>query len=90
MSNIKPIADRVLIEADAIESVMESGLIIPEGAKEKPLKGTVIEVGDGKEGEAMTLKAGDRVLYGKHAGTEITVDGRDYIIMRQADIMATI
>ena len=87
--NIKPLADRVLIiPAPAEEKV--GGIIIPDTAKEKPLQGTVVAVGEGKKDEEMVLKAGDNVLYGKYAGQEIQVDGVDYLIMKQNDILAII
>ncbi|MFA6712920.1 MAG: co-chaperone GroES, partial [Bacteroidales bacterium] len=78
---VKPLADRVLVEAKAAETKTASGLYIPDTAKEKPQQGTVIAVGQGKKDEPMELKIGDVVLYGKYAGTEITVDGKDYLIM---------
>ncbi len=86
--NIKPLADRVLIQPSAAEEVTASGIIIPDSAKEKPLKGKVLAVGDGTKDEAMVVKVGDTVLYGKYAGTEIEVDGEKYLIMRQSDILA--
>ncbi len=88
--NIKPLADRVLIEPTAAEEVTMAGIIIPDSAKEKPLKGKVIAVGCGTKDEPMVVKEGDEVLYGKYAGTEIEFEGNKYIIMRQSDIMATI
>ena len=88
--NIKPLADRVLIEAKAAETKTASGLYIPESAKEKPQQGTVVAVGSGKKDEPMELCVGDTVLYGKYAGTEITVDGKDYLIMRQSDVVAVL
>ena len=87
---VTPIADRVLIEPDAAETKTASGIIIPDTAKEKPQKGTVIAVGAGKKDEPMTVKKGDKVLYGKYSGTEITIDGKDYLIMRESDIYAVI
>jgi len=86
--NIRPLADRVLIEPKEAETKTASGLYIPDTAKEKPQAGTVIAVGSGKKDEPMELKVGDNVLYGKYAGTEITVDGKDYLIMRQSDVLA--
>ncbi len=83
---LKPLADRVLIEAAPAEEKTASGIIIPDTAKEKPLRGTVIAVGPGKKDEPMTLKAGDMVLYGQYAGTEIKLDGTTYLIMRESDI----
>jgi chaperonin GroES len=87
---IKPLADRVLVEAAAAEDKTAGGIIIPDTAKEKPQKGTVVAVGPGKKDEPMTVKIGDSVLYGKYAGTEITVDGDNYLIMRESDIVAVI
>jgi chaperonin GroES len=88
--NIKPLADRVLVEPAAAEEKTASGIIIPDTAKEKPQKGIVIAVGGGKKDEPMTLKVGDSVLYGKYSGTEISVEGKDYLIMRESDIFAVI
>ncbi len=85
---IKPLADRVLVESAAAEEKTASGIIIPDTAKEKPQKGKVVAVGTGKKDEPLTVKAGDNVLYGKYAGTEITVDGKEYLIMRESDIFA--
>jgi chaperonin GroES len=87
---IKPLADRVLVEAAAAEDKTAGGIIIPDTAKEKPQKGIVVAVGPGKKDEPMTVKVGDNVLYGKYAGTEITVDGENYLIMRESDIVAVI
>jgi chaperonin GroES len=87
---IKPLADRVLVEAAAAEDKTAGGIIIPDTAKEKPQKGTVVAVGPGKKDEPMTVKVGDSVLYGKYAGTEITIDGNNYLIMRESDIVAVI
>lgn len=86
--NIQPLADRVLIEPTAAEEVTMGGIIIPDSAKEKPLKGKVLAVGQGTKDEPMILKEGDEVLYGKYAGTEIEFEGNKYIIMRQADVLA--
>lgn len=86
--NIKPLADRVLIQPTPAEEKTLSGIIIPDSAKEKPLKGTVLAVGSGTKDEAMQLKEGDKVLYGKYAGTEIELEGEKYLIMRQADVLA--
>jgi chaperonin GroES len=83
---LKPLADRVLIEAAPAEEKTASGIIIPDTAKEKPLKGKVIAVGPGKKDEPMTLKEGDTVLYGQYSGTEIKLDGSAYLIMRQSDV----
>ena len=88
--SIKPLADRVLVEPLAAEQKTAGGIIIPDTAKEKPQKGTVIAVGEGKKDEPMTVKVGDTVLYGKYAGTEINVEGKDYLIMRESDIFAII
>ena len=87
---IKPLADRVLVEAAQAEQKTAGGIIIPDTAKEKPQKGTVIAVGNGKKDEPMTVKAGDNVLYGKYAGTEISYEGKDYLIMKESDILAII
>jgi len=86
--NIQPLADRVLVEPAAAEEKTASGLYIPDTAKEKPQKGKVIAIGSGKKDEPLTVKVGDTVLYGKYAGTELTVEGTDYLIMREADIFA--
>jgi chaperonin GroES len=86
MSLMKPLADRVLIEPTPAEEKTSSGLIIPDTAKEKPLKGTVIAAGPGKVDEPMTVKVGDSVIYGQYSGTEIKLDGKNYLIMREADI----
>ena len=88
--NIKPLADRVLIEPTAAEEVTMGGIIIPDSAKEKPLKGKVLAVGNGTKDEPMQLKAGDTVLYGKYAGTEIEFEGIKYLMMRQNDVLAVI
>lgn len=88
--NIKPLADRVVVEPAAAEEKTASGIIIPDTAKEKPQKGIIVAVGDGKKDEPVTVKVGDTVLYGKYAGTEITVEGKDYLIMRESDIFAVI
>jgi len=88
--NIKPLADRVLVEAAQAEEKTKNGIIIPDTAKEKPQKGKVVAVGTGKKDEPITVKVGDEVLYGKYSGTEITVDGRDYLIMKESDIFAIV
>ncbi len=88
--SIKPLADRVLVKPAAAEEKSMGGIIIPDTAKEKPLKGEVVAVGNGTKDEEMVLKAGDQVLYGKYAGTEIELDGENYLIMRQSDILAII
>lgn len=88
--NIKPLADRVVIEPAIAEEKTVGGIIIPDTAKEKPQRGKVVAVGNGKKDEPMTVKEGDMVLYGKYAGTEISVDGNDYLIMKESDILAII
>jgi chaperonin GroES len=84
--NFKPLADRVLVEPAPAEQKTASGIIIPDTAKEKPLRGTVIAAGSGKKDEPMSVKVGDSVLYGQYAGTEIKIDGDIYLIMRESDI----
>lgn len=86
--NIKPLADRVLIKPAPAEEKTAGGLIIPDTAKEKPLQGEVLATGNGTKDEEMVLKAGDCVLYGKYAGTEVEVEGEKYLIMRQSDVLA--
>lgn len=86
--SIRPLQDRVLVEAAAAEEKTAGGIIIPDTAKEKPQKGRIVAVGTGKKDEPLTVKVGDEVLYGKYAGTEISVNGRDYLIMRESDIFA--
>ena len=86
--NIKPLADRVLVQPAAAEEKTASGLYIPDTAKEKPQKRLVVAVGNGKKDEPLTVKVGDTVLYGKYSGTELSVDGNDYLIMRESDIFA--
>lgn len=93
--SIKPLADRVIVAPAAAEEKTKSGIIIPDTAKEKPQRGEVVAVGEGKvseQGSLMTpqVKVGDQVLYGKYAGTEISVDGGDYLIMRESDILAVL
>ena len=88
--NIKPLADRVLIQPTPAEEVTMAGIIIPDSAKEKPLKGEVLAVGNGTKDEEMILKVGDTVLYGKYAGTEIELEGKKYLMMRQSDVLAVI
>lgn len=85
---IKPLADRVLVLPAEAETVTKGGIIIPDTAKEKPQKGTIVAAGPGKKDEPVTVKVGDSVLYGKYAGTEISVDGKEYLIMRESDIFA--
>jgi chaperonin GroES len=87
---IKPLADRVLVEAAPAEEKTASGIIIPDTAKEKPQRGKIVAVGTGKKDEPITVKVGDSVLYGKYAGTEIQVEGKEYLIMRESDIFAVI
>ena len=88
--NIKPLADRVLVEPMEAETKTASGIIIPDNAKEKPQNGKVVAAGDGTKDEPITVKVGDAVLYGKYAGTEISLNGGDYIIMRESDILAIV
>jgi chaperonin GroES len=88
--NFKPNEDRVLVQPAPAEEKTSSGIIIPDTAKEKPQKGKVIAVGDGLEDKPVTVKVGDSILYGKYSGTEITIDGKDYLIMRNSDIFGTI
>jgi chaperonin GroES len=93
--NVKPLADRVLVKPAAAEEKTKSGIIIPDTAKEKPMQGEVIAVGQGKLTEdgkltPLQVKVGDKILYGKYAGTELTFDGNDYLIMRESDIFAII
>ncbi len=87
---IKPLADRVLIQANEAEEKTAGGIIIPDTAKEKPQKGKVIAAGPGLKDEPMTVKTGDTVLYGKYAGTELNLEGKDFIIMKESDILAII
>lgn len=87
---IKPLADRVLVEPAAAEEKTASGIIIPDTAKEKPQRGSIVAVGTGKKDEPITVKVGDNVLYGKYAGTEITIAGKDYLIMKESDIFAIV
>ena len=87
---IKPLADRVIIKPQEAEEKTASGIIIPDSAKEKPQKGTVVAVGPGTKDEKMEVKSGDVVLYGKYSGTEITINGKDYLIMKQSDILAIV
>jgi len=87
---IKPLADRVVIEPAAAETKTKSGIIIPDTAQEKPQKGNVVAVGNGKKDEPMTVKIGDTILYGKYSGNELKLDGNDYLIMRESDILAIV
>lgn len=86
--NIKPLADRVLIEPAPAEEKTIGGIIIPDTAKEKPLQGKVLAVGNGTKDEEMVVKEGDTVLYGKYVGTELEFEGKKYLVMRQSDILA--
>lgn len=88
LKKIKPLADRVLIEPTEAEAKTSGGIFIPDSAQEKPQKGKVIAVGTGTKDVKMEVKVGDTVLYGKYSGTEINVDNKDYLIMRQSDIIA--
>ena len=87
---IKPLADRVLVEPSAAETKTASGIIIPDSAQEKPQRGTVVAVGPGKPDEPTTVKAGDSVLYGKYSGTDLQLEGKDFMIMRESDILAIV
>lgn len=87
---IRPLSDRVLVEPKEAETKTAAGLYIPDTAKEKPQQGTILAVGPGKKDEPMELKVGDVVLYGKYAGTEITVEGKNYLIMKQSDVLAVL
>ena len=89
-TSFKPLADRVLIEPAAAEQVTASGIIIPDTAKEKPLRGTIIAAGNGKTDEPMTVKVGDSVIFGQYSGTEIKIDGKNLLIMRESDIYGII
>ena len=88
--SIKPLADRVIVAPAAAEEKPKSGIIIPDTAKEKPQRGVVIAAGPGKKDEPVTVKVGDTVLYGKYAGTELQIEGGDYLIMRESDILAIV
>lgn len=88
--SFKPLADRVLIEPAPQEEKTASGIFIPDTAKEKPLKGTIVAAGNGKKDEPMTVKEGDVVLYGKYAGTEISINNTNYLIMRESDVVAIV
>ncbi|MGB6084234.1 co-chaperone GroES [Moheibacter sp.] len=87
---IKPLADRVVVMPAPAETQTASGIIIPDTAKEKPQQGTVVAAGNGKPEEPMTVKVGDKVLYGKYSGTELKWEGKDYLIMRESDILAIV
>ena len=88
--NVTPLHDRVIVQAAAAEEKTAGGIIIPDTAKEKPQRGIVVAAGPGKKDEPVTVKVGDNVLYGKYAGTEIQVEGADYLIMRESDILAIV
>jgi len=93
--NVKPLSDRIVVKPEPAEEKTASGIILPDTAQEKPQMGTVMAVGPGKSSDSgelikMSLKKGDKVLYGKYSGTEITVDGDDVLIMRESDILATL
>lgn len=90
MINVKPLADRVLVKPAEVETKTAAGIIIPDTAKEKPVRGEVVAIGQGKKDEPMTVKVGDLVLYGKYSGTEISIEGEDYLIMRESDIYAVL
>ncbi|MDY6025132.1 co-chaperone GroES [Bergeyella zoohelcum] len=85
--NFKPLADRVLVEPVAAETKTASGIIIPDTAKEKPQEGVVVAVGEGKKDEPLTVKVGDKVLYGKYAGTELKLNNKEYLIVRESDLL---
>ena len=86
--NVRPLADRFLVEPEPAEERTASGIIIPDSAKEKPQRGKIVAVGNGKPDEPLTVVVGDTVLYGKYSGTELTIEGNDYLIMRESDIFA--
>ena len=90
MAKIQPLADRVLVQPAAAEEKTIGGIIIPDSAKEKPLRGTVLAVGNGTKDEPMILKQGDQVLYGKYSGTELEFEGEKYLIIKQQDVLAVI
>ena len=90
MSTLQPLADRVLIEPTPAEEKTASGIIIPDTAKEKPLRGTVVAVGNGKKDEPMTVNVGDKVLYGKYSGTELKFEGKDFLIVKEGDLLGII
>ncbi|MBO0929998.1 co-chaperone GroES [Fibrella sp. HMF5405] len=87
---VKPLADRVVVEPAPAEEKTAFGIIIPDTAKEKPQRGTIVAIGTGKKDEPLTVQVGDTVLYGKYAGTEITIEGKEYLIMRESDIFAIV
>ena len=88
--NFKPLADRVLVEPSAAEEKTSSGIIIPDTAKEKPQKGKIVAVGNGTKDDKITVKVGETVLYRKYSGTEINIDGTDYLIMKESDIFGIV
>ncbi len=88
--NIKPLGTRVVVKVQEAETKTKSGIYIPDSAKEKPQRGEIVAVGNGTKDEAMELKAGDVVLYGKYAGTKIELDGEEYLIMNQSDVLAIV
>ena len=88
--SFKPLSDRVLVAPASAEEKTTSGIIIPDTAKEKPQKGQIVAIGTGKKDEPLHVKVGDKVLYGKYSGTEITIDGTEYLIMRESDIFGVI
>ena len=88
--NVKPLADRVLIEPAAAETKTTGGIIIPDAAKEKPQKGIIVAVGEGKKDEPLVVKVGDNVLYGQYSGTDLKLEGKDYLIMKESDIYAIV
>ncbi len=88
--NFKPLADRVLVEPAAAEEKTASGIIIPDTAKEKPQRGEIVAVGTGKKDEPFNVKVGDNVLYGKYAGQEITIEGKEYLIMKESDLLGIV
>jgi chaperonin GroES len=88
--SITPLHDRVIVKPNAAEEKTAGGIIIPDTAKEKPQRGTVVAAGPGKKDEPMTVKSGDTILYGKYAGTEVSLEGEDYLIMRESDILAVV
>ena len=87
---IRPLADRIVVKIMSAEQTLKSGIVIPDTAKEKPQRGIVIAAGPGKKDEPVTVKEGDTVLYGKYAGTEIAIEGEDFLIMRESDILAIV
>lgn len=88
--SFKPNEDRILVEPAAAEEKTASGIIIPDTAKEKPQEGTVVAVGEGTTDKPVTVKVGDKVLYGKYSGTELSLDGKEYLIMRNSDLFGTL